>query len=713
MWRENTILLLLLLFQQNCLAANHHQPPCPPSSCGKLLNISYPFRLKTDPTHCGDRRYQLDCDTTTTGPTLTLPSGKFYVQEIDYKRFTLQLTDAGAVEDAACSFIPRNFLYQRSFKDFIGPDDFGSEPFVLSSHPPSIAYLNCSNSVADDDPRYVKVKVDTNRCGAPGYENVYAVVEPSVSDIRVGCGLVVATLGRGWRKGEIENGNVSYGDIHRMLVEGVTVSWLPVICEDRCGKRTRCEVVYDGDGDELESEGKVQCDKRYCHYTYHTTDKCGLSQQILGYTRAYLKGIIIGIGSRITFSTKQLGRPVDLQYFDEGVFIGRNILAPLIAAKYLFGVALLLALLLYKWRRRHLSVYENIEHFLVDSNLSPIRYEYKEIKKMTRGFNVKLGQGGFGSVYKGKLRSGLDVAIKMLTKSNANGQDFISEVATIGRIHHINVVRLVGYCVDGKKRALVYEFMPNGSLDKYIFSKEGSAWLSYDQIYEISLGIARGVAYLHQGCDMQILHFDIKPHNILLDKDFIPKVSDFGLAKLYNVNDSIVTLTAARGTLGYMAPELFYKNIGGVSYKADVYSFGMLLMEMAGRRRNSNPHAEHSSQQYFPFWIYDQFQEGKDVEMEEYASEEGKALAKKIFMVALWCVQFKPSDRPSMKKVVEMLEGPIESLEMPPARPSFYPSETFKHDGGSNSDRTSWSGSTSSDRYLGETLTNQSLENSA
>ena len=205
----------------------------------------------------------------------------------------------------------------------------------------------------------------------------------------------------------------------------------------------------------------------------------------------------------------------------------------------------------------------------------PIRYSYKEIKQMTKGFTVKLGEGGYGDVYKGNLISGPFVAIKMLKiKSKTNGQDFISEVATIGRIYHSNVVRLVGFCVEGSKRALVYEFMPNGSLDKYIFNKEGVISLTYNQVYEISLGVARGISYLHQGCDMQILHFDIKPHNILLDENFIPKVSDFGLAKLYPINKSIATLTAARGTIGYMAPELFYQNIGGISYKVHYKNFG-------------------------------------------------------------------------------------------------------------------------------------------
>ena len=174
------------------------------------------------------------------------------------------------------------------------------------------------------------------------------------------------------------------------------------------------------------------------------------------------------------------------------------------------------------------------------------------------------------------------------------------------------------------------------------------------------------------GRDTKILHFDIKPHNILLSKNFVPKVSDFGLAKSYLVDHSIVSLTATRGTRGYMAPELFYKNIG-VSYKIDVYSFGMLLMEMAGKRRNLNVYAEHSSQIYFPSWVYDQFNEGKDIEMEDATeTTEGKELLKKLIIVALWCIQLKPSDCPSMNKVVEMLEGNVELLQMPP-RPLLTP----------------------------------------
>ena len=349
-------------------------------------------------------------------------------------------------------------------------------------------------------------------------------------------------------------------------------------------------------------------------------------------------------------------------------------------AKTILGTPCVIAFLIYKWRKRHLSAYDAIEEFLQsNNNLMPIRYSYSNIRRMTKGFKDKLGEGGYGSVYKGKLRSGRLVAIKMLEKTKANGQDFINEVATIGRIHHVNVVQLVGFCVERSKRALVYDFMSNGSLDKHIYFQEGNNSLDFKRLYEISLGVARGIEYLHRGCNMQILHFDIKPHNILLDENFVPKVSDFGLARLCPLDNSIVSLTAARGTMGYIAPELFYRNIGGVSHKADVYSFGMLLMEMASRRKNLNAAAEHTSQIYFPSWVYDQIIEGNDLQVEDAATEEESKLRKKMIIVALWCIQMKPSERPSMNRVKQMLEGEIESLQMPP-KPFLCPGEKTVED---------------------------------
>jgi hypothetical protein len=167
-----------------------------------------------------------------------------------------------------------------------------------------------------------------------------------------------------------------------------------------------------------------------------------------------------------------------------------------------------------------------IEMFLKAYGTSkPTRYTFSEVKKVTRRFKDKLGQGGFGSVYKGQLTNGVPVAVKMLENLKGDGQEFINEVSTIGRIHHANVVRLLGFCSEGTRRALIYQFMPKGSLDSYIFAHESDICrelLAPNKMLEIASGIARGIEYLHQGCNQRIVHFDIKPHNILLDHNFTP-----------------------------------------------------------------------------------------------------------------------------------------------------------------------------------------------
>ncbi|KAF7806751.1 LEAF RUST 10 DISEASE-RESISTANCE LOCUS RECEPTOR-LIKE PROTEIN KINASE-like 2.1 [Senna tora] len=562
-----------------------------------------------------------------------------------------------------------------------------SHPFRLQNDP---SECGDPSDPVRDDARYVdtapyNLTWDSNKGNIKGY--VYAVAGGNfeVKDFKPQCRLkFVATASSSWLGSGASL--LSYADIHEAMSFGFEVSWMKQACVDHLCPTQSC--VYDFYAEAL------QCYTPYCLTPIGLTGTdCGYMPKLRIFAEDYIYGIYKGLHKILGEGTYDHYNNYDFNLtqlaINLGVVTGRFII-PYMMARVSLGIIFLSALLIYTCRRRHLSVYENIEDFLQLHNLIPIRYSYKELKTMTKGFKNKLGEGGFGTVYKGKLTSGPEVAIKMLGKSKANGQEFISEVATIGRIHHFNVVRLVGFCVEGTKRALVYEFMPNGSLDKYIFSKEGSVPLSYEKMYEISLGVARGIVYLHHGCDMQILHFDIKPHNILLDENFAPKVSDFGLARLYPIDDSIVTMTAARGTIGYMAPELFYKNIGGVSYKADVYSFGMLLMEMAGRRRNLNPHAEDSSQLYFPLWVYDQFNEEKDIEIEDLTKEE-KDLARKMIIVALWCIQMKPIDRPSMKRVVEMLEADdVESLEMPP-KPSLYPNETIVMDDGSNFDQTTTS----------------------
>ncbi|KAI9074586.1 hypothetical protein K1719_043427 [Acacia pycnantha] len=308
-----------------------------------------------------------------------------------------------------------------------------------------------------------------------------------------------------------------------------------------------------------------------------------------------------------------------------------------------------------------------IEKFLKDYRaLKPTRYTYAEIKKITNQFEVKLGEGSFGTVFKGDISSEFKVAVKMLTNSEGNGEEFVTEVGTMGKIHHINIIRLMGLCADGFRRALVYEYFPNGSLQNFINSPDNRQnFIGWKKLHEIALGIAKGIEYLHQGCDQRILHFDIKPHNVLLDNDFTPKICDFGLAKLCSKDQSIVSMTNARGTLGYIAPEVFSRNFGNVSHKADVYSFGMLLLELIGGRRITHDTKENAPHIYYPEWIYNILEEREDVRIN--IEEEGDAkIVKKLGIVGLWCIQWHPVDRPSMQAVVKMLEGEGDKLPIPP-----------------------------------------------
>ena len=288
---------------------------------------------------------------------------------------------------------------------------------------------------------------------------------------------------------------------------------------------------------------------------------------------------------------------------------------------------------------------------------------------MTNSFKDKLGQGGYGGVYKGKLQDGCFVAVKVLKELKGNGEEFLNEVASIGRTSHVNIVTLMGVCFEESKRALIYEFMPNGSLEKFIYKENPSNathQLGWETLYKIAIGIARGLEYLHRGCNTRILHFDIKPHNILLDENFCPKISDFGLAKICPREESAISMLGARGTAGYIAPEVFCRNIGMVSHKSDVYSYGMMVLEMVGGRNNFDVSVDRDSEIYFPHWIYKRVELDKELGLQGLVSNEDEEIAKKMIIVSLWCIQTDPSSRPSISKVVDMLEGSLDSLQISP-----------------------------------------------
>ncbi|XP_052151435.1 rust resistance kinase Lr10-like [Oryza glaberrima] len=341
-----------------------------------------------------------------------------------------------------------------------------------------------------------------------------------------------------------------------------------------------------------------------------------------------------------------------------------------VAAFVVFSFIMATALYLSLKSRYDEEVHLKVEMFLRTYGTSkPTRYSFSDVKKITRRFKEQLGQGGFGSVYKGRLPNGVPVAVKMIEHSTGNGEEFINEVATIGQIHHINIARLLGFCSEGTRHILIYEFMPNESLEKCIFLHDPNTsqeLLAPKKMLDVALGIARGMEYLHQGCNQRILHFDTKPNNILLDYNFNPKISDFGLAKLCARDQSIVTLTKARGTMGYIAPELYSRNFGEISYKSDVYSFGMLVLEMVSGRRNSDPSIENQNEVYFPEWIYEKVITEQDFVLSREMTEEDRLKVRQMALVALWCIQWNPRNRPTMTKVVNMLTGRLQNIEVPP-----------------------------------------------
>ncbi|KAM0822109.1 hypothetical protein ACQ4PT_071721 [Festuca glaucescens] len=297
--------------------------------------------------------------------------------------------------------------------------------------------------------------------------------------------------------------------------------------------------------------------------------------------------------------------------------------------------------------------------------LAPKRYMYSEVMKITSSRSDQLGKGGYGVVFKGRLHDGCLVAVKFLHDCKGNGNEFVNEVISIGRTSHVNIVNLFGFCLEGSKRALIYEYMPNGSLDKYIYSENPKEILGWERLYAIATGIARGLEYLHHSCNTRIVHFDIKPQNILLDKDFIPKIADFGLAKLSHPKESKVSMTGARGTIGFIAPEVHSQTFGVVSTKSDVYSYGMMLLEMVGGRRNVKSTVEKSSERYFPDWIYDHLAQNDGLQACEVTGEI-EEVARKMVLIGLWCIQVLPVYRPTITKVLEMFERILDDLDMPP-----------------------------------------------
>ncbi|CAJ1936852.1 unnamed protein product [Sphenostylis stenocarpa] len=610
----------LFLFFINTSATHNTSslPTCPTQHCTHGANISYPFWLSpgSPPDQlCGYHDLGLVCDHGYA--TFSLPTGLYYfVKDIDYENHRLQLVD----------FDTLNKTCPRALHSVpLGNLPLTHSPFNLNLS----FYYNCTNYPSG---------VPSIECLSSGTNESFVFVtgnETKGFDWSRNCQVqVVVTV----MKDQIATDGDLISQFAGAMNEGFVLEW------QTASECVQCE-ASDGICGYSNTGKEVLC---FCKDGSTKSSTCDAGGSSTGLSRLII-GLIIagGIGALLTCIVP---------------YIFRRKFSPILSEI-----------------RQAKKIDRDIEAFIGNNGPLPIkRYSYSDLKKMTNSFESKLGQGGYGQVYKGNLCSNSPVAVKLLNASNGNGEEFVNEVISISRTSHVNIVNLLGFCLEGKKKALIYDFMPNGSLEKYIHKKnlETDPPLSWERLHHIAEGIAKGLEYLHRGCNTRILHFDIKPSNILLDKNFCPKISDFGMAKLCSNTQSIISMYGARGTVGYIAPEVWNRNFGGVSYKSDVYSYGMMILEMVGGRQNMSIEASRSSEIYFPHWIYKHVKVGRNLTWHEGMTTKENEICKKMIIVGLWCIQTIPSDRPAMSRVVEMLEGSMDQLQIPPEPFIFTPMKT-------------------------------------
>ncbi|KAL5543762.1 hypothetical protein UlMin_007546 [Ulmus minor] len=322
-------------------------------------------------------------------------------------------------------------------------------------------------------------------------------------------------------------------------------------------------------------------------------------------------------------------------------------------------IGFLLVFVAFYVHRRKKSQLEDDEEFL-SMDVRPFTFSYAELKTATNDFDSanKLGEGGFGPVFKGTLEDGRVVAVKQLSVTSHQGKhQFVTEIATISAVQHRNLVKLYGCCLEGSKRLLVYEYLENKSLDQALFAGKNRLMLNWSTRFDICLGVARGLAYLHEESRVRIVHRDVKSSNILLDSDLVPKISDFGLAKLYDDKKTHIS-TRVAGTIGYLAPE--YAMRGHLTEKTDVFAFGVVALELVSGRSNSDQSLEEQKI-YLLEWAWNLHEQNCEVELvDPELSQFDEEEARRIIGVALLCTQTSPTTRPSMSRVVAMLSGDIE-----------------------------------------------------
>ncbi|XP_020250768.1 G-type lectin S-receptor-like serine/threonine-protein kinase SD2-5 [Asparagus officinalis] len=433
--------------------------------------------------------------------------------------------------------------------------------------------------------------------------------------------------------------NVSYF-IYNDLTAGSFTSTDEQQCKQGCLRNCSCKAVFFKFTNDS-SNGSCYLPSRLYSLSYN-------DPQISGYnSSAYIK---VQIQKKVQIPNKRTG-------FEEQIQKKRTRLAIILGVTLagLFAAAIVIGCIVLTIKRKITSEAEKEDNFELTSYL-PTIFSFEDLKAATENFSRELGKGGFGSVFEGTL-GGQRVAVKRLEGVGQGAKEFLAEVKTIGNVHHINLVRLIGFCSEKSHRLLVYEYMFNGSLDKWIFYKNGDDPLDWQTRVEIITDVAKGLSYLHEDCRQRIAHLDIKPQNILLDEGFHAKISDFGLSKLIE-RDQSHAWTTMRGTRGYLAPEWLTSKI---TEKADVYSFGVVVMEIVCGRKNLD-YSQPEECIHLISLLREKVRQNRLLDIVDYRNNNMQLHTYEIvemIRLAMWCLQNDSARRPSMTVVLKVLEGSI------------------------------------------------------
>ncbi|XP_073148554.1 G-type lectin S-receptor-like serine/threonine-protein kinase At1g11300 isoform X2 [Henckelia pumila] len=418
----------------------------------------------------------------------------------------------------------------------------------------------------------------------------------------------------------------------------------------------------------LEPECRSKClDNCSClAYSYHDGIGCMQWTESLIDVQKFSSG---GTDLYIRLADSEIG---NIKKKDRKAIIAAAVLVPVLI------IVPLCTYFLWKYRGRKQSAIRGAEKDPLNRNVYGVKLEelpfleFETLSKATDSFDLhnKIGQGGFGPVYKGMLANGQEIAVKRLARSSNQGVvELMNEVEVISKLQHRNLVRLLGCCVEREENILVYEYMPNGSLDGYLFDSHGKGFLDWRQRVIIIEGICRGLLYLHRDSRLRIIHRDLKTSNILLDEELNSKISDFGMARIFGGKEDQANTTRVVGTYGYMAPE--YALHGRFSEKSDVFSFGVLLLEIVSGRRNASFQYDEQTPSLIGY-AWKLWNEGKIVELMDPLVHDlptEKEIAR-YANVGLLCVEEIAKDRPSISTILSMLSNEISELPRP-RQPAF------------------------------------------